>query len=237
MALLTVAGVVLGLPTPVWAVYAKSSGYSVDETLLGGSGLTTQSSTSYSARSEVGDIVVGDTASTNFQARTGNVNDAEPALTFAVNTPSATFTPGFTRTAVSHAAVSFSIKNYTSYGYTVSLYGTLPTKVGGSYTIPAMATNAASVPGTEQFGANLVANTGFGANPVQVPSGSFSYGLASANYNSADSYRFVAGDQVAQASKSSGQTDFTISYIINVKGTTPSGTYTTNQELICVGFY
>jgi hypothetical protein len=230
--------VLLALPAEAFATYAKSTSFSVDETLLGGTGLPAhgQSSTNFSARTEAGDIVVGDTSTpSGNQTRTGNVSDAEPALSFSVNTPNATFSPDFSRTAVSNAQATFSVKNYTSHGYSVFLYGTTPSNNG--YDLPALAANTASTPGTEQFGVNLVANTGFGSNPAQVPSSSFSYGLASANYNTANSFRFVSGEQVAQADKSSGQTDFTLSYIVNVKGNTPGGKYTAKQQLICVGTY
>jgi hypothetical protein len=232
-----ILGALLAHPGQALAVYAQSNSYSVDETLLGGTGLTDQGSTSYEARTGVGDIVVGNPTSTSFDSQTGNISDPEPALTFTVNNPNASFTTLFSRTSVSHALATFSVKNYTSYGYSVYLYGTTLKHNGSNYEIPALAANTASTPGTEQFGVNLAANTGFGSDPAQIPSGAFSNGSAAANYDTADSFRFVSGEQVAAATQSSGQTDFTLSYIANVKGTTPGGTYSATQILICVGTY
>jgi len=96
------------------------------------------------------------------------------------------------------------------------------------------------VAGTEQFGMNLVANTSpttFGANPVQTPDSSFSSGAAASNYDTANNFRYVAGETIAYASESSGLTDYTISYIINAANTTAGGTYSGAQTLVCVGTY
>lgn len=77
----------------------------------------------------------------------------------------------------------------------------------------------------------------FGAEAAQVPSGSFSYGVASAGYNTANNFRYVAGEQIAGATRTSGQTNYTISYIVNVATTTPGGQYLGAQALVVVGTY
>jgi hypothetical protein len=102
--------------------------------------------------------------------------------------------------------------------------------------------------GIEQFGINLVANTSpvsVGANPVNdenVQYGKqFGYGQASSTsphiYNDSDDYRFVSSDIIAEAPKSSGQTLYTISYLVNVDNLTPGGKYINNLTLICIGTY
>ena len=99
---------------------------------------------------------------------------------------------------------------------------------------------AASAVGTEQYGINLKANTSpttFGADPLQVPSSSFSYGIASTGYNVANNYRYVAGEKIAEAPQTSGQTNYTISYIVNVSTTTAGGAYSGSQSLVVVGTY
>jgi hypothetical protein len=94
-----------------------------------------------------------------------------------------------------------------------------------------------SSPGIEQFGVNLVANTSptsAGANPAQSI---FGVGEAATNYDTPNSYRYVSGDTIAFAPKSSGVTTFTITYLVNVGALTPGGQYTSAQQLICVATY
>lgn len=213
----------------------RSSNYSLDETFLGGGGLSESASANFQQRDGISDTGVGESSSTNFNSRSGYTTDGEPMLTFIVNSTSAPFNTAFSTTAVSYATATFSVKNYTSYGYNVTINGTAPKN--GNYTLAALAANAGSSPGTEQFGINLRANTGFGADPVQVPGSTWSFGAASTNYNTANSYRYVPGEEIANAPKSSGETDFTISFIANVKGITPGGSYSSGQQLICVGTY
>ncbi|HSX48494.1 MAG TPA: hypothetical protein VLF41_03280 [Candidatus Nanoarchaeia archaeon] len=219
----------------VWAETLKSPNYSLNETLLGGGGLSQSSSPNYTQRDGISDTVVGESSSTNFNSRSGYTTDGEPMLSFVVNTTTAAFSGAFSTASVRNATATFSVKNYTSYGYNVSINGTAPKN--GSYTLAALASNTASSPGSEQFGINLKANTGFGADPSQVPGSSWSFGTASTNYDTANSFRYVSGEQIANAPKSSGETDFTISFIVNVKGTTPGGSYSSGQQLICVGTY
>ena len=108
-----------------------------------------------------------------------------------------------------------------------------------------MATTAASQAGVEQFGVNLVANTSpvnFGANP---DNGQFGFGVIGngpgspgyANYSTPNQFRYVSGDTIASAPKSSGQTTYTLSFIANVAGVTPGGKYLSNQLLIVTGTY
>lgn len=135
------------------------------------------------------------------------------------------------------ATATFSVLNYTSYGYVVQIVGNTPSS--GGHNLTAMAANAASSPGTEQFGINLVDNSSpnVGADPAQVPNSSFSYGEAASNYDTANSFRYVNGETIALAPESSGQTDYTISYLVNVATTTAGGTYTGSQTIVCTGTY
>jgi hypothetical protein len=98
----------------------------------------------------------------------------------------------------------------------------------------------ASVAGSEQFGINLVHNTSpasFGANPVQVPSSAFSFGAAAPGYNTPNQYKYVPGDTIAYSNSSSGETDYTISYIYNISVITPGGTYGFNDVLVATATF
>jgi hypothetical protein len=222
------------LARPVFAETLSSGSYKFDESTLGQGGLPNSASASYQGSSSTGDLGVGNSSSTSFNFQGGSQTNGEPNLSFSVNSSGVSFSPFSASTPVM-ATVTFSVLNYTSYGYVVLISGSPPTY--GAHTIAAMASTNTSSPGFEQFGVNLVANTApqsIGANPNQ---GQFGFGVAAANYNTANNYRYVDGETIASAPKSSGQTDFTISYLVNVGALTPGGIYSTNQTLIVVGTY
>lgn len=213
----------------------KSSNYSLDETAIGTDSQNQSSSTSYqSDNSATGALVIGNASSAGYQVETGTKTTSDPALSFAVNNANANF-GSFTATSATVTTATFSVSNYTSYGYVVQIFGNPPSN--GAHTITAMTTTGSSIPGTEQFGINLVANTlptSVGANP---DNGSFGFGTVEANYNTSNKYRYVSGETIALAPKSSGVTTYTISYLINVDSTTIGGQYTSDQTIIITGTY
>ncbi len=220
--------------SPVFAQTLQSNSYKFDESTLGQGGLPNSASTNYQGSGSTGDLGVGTSASANYGLQGGSQTTSDPALSFSVNSSSVSF-PTFSAAAAVMATTTFSVTNYTSYGYIVLVSGSPPTYSG--HAISAMATTGTSSPGFEQYGINLVANTSpqsIGANPNQ---GQFGFGVAATNYNTANNYRYVDGETIASAPKSSGQTVFTVSYLVNVGALTPGGTYSTNQTFIVVGTY
>lgn len=212
----------------------QSPNFKFDESVIGGSGSVLSSSTNYQVGDSIGEPIAGNSASANFQTQAGNKTTNDPALSFSVNGASTNF-GNFTPANASVATSSFSVSNYTSYGYVVQILGNPPSN--GSRTIGAMATTGPSQAGTEQFGINLVANTSpvsVGANPDH---GQFGVGTAAANYGTSNQYRYVSGETIANGPKSSGLTNYTISYIVNVAGLTPGGRYASNLVLICTGTF
>ena len=221
--------------TPVLADPLTSPHYQFQETSLGGTGNLDAASASYEALSTGGILGLGDSDSSDFTIKAGNQTTGDPALAFAINTANINFSNLFSATAAVTSTATFEVVDYTSYGYTVQIAGTPPTH--GSHAITALSSGGSSTAGTEQFGLNLVANTlpvSLGANPDH---GQFGVGSAATNYNTPNTYRFVSGDTIAQAPKSSGQTIYTISYIVNVSSVTPAGQYVSAQTLICTGNY
>lgn len=212
----------------------QSANFEFVEASLGGSGLTDSQSANFQASGSAGLLGVGNSASTNLQVHAGPVTTSDPSLLFAItssNVDLGTFSAATATTATS----TFEVINYTSYGYVIQMLGNPPTY--GSNVIDAMGSTGPSQAGTEQFGINLVANTSpvsFGANPDQ---GQFGFGVAAANYNTPNNYRFASGETIASAPKSSGETSYTISYIVNVGSLTPGGQYAGNQTILCVGTY
>lgn len=239
--MLVLLGVILfGLLSQRVLAQGSSTNFRIDESFIGPGGSLESNSSSYSTapgQQAVGNSAGGNSSSTNYQTQGGAPSTDDPALTCTVNSSSINF-GALSTSATATATATFSVLNYTAYGYVVQIVGNTPNS--GAHNLTAMSSNGSSTTGTEQFGINLVANTSpssFGADPVQVPSGSFSFGTAATNYNTANSYRYVSGETIASAPKSSGQTNYTISYIVNVSTTTAGGSYSGNQTLVCTGTY
>lgn len=229
--------IMYGLSGTIYAQTLQSPTYKIEESYIGPGGAIESSSPNYQGSSTTGDIGTGESRSTNFRQQSGFNTTNDPRLSVVINTSSVNF--GSLSTSVATTRTStFSVLNYTSYGYSVYTVGSPPSN--GSHTLTGINPTAASVVGTEQFGINLKANTSpttFGANPVQVPSTDFSFGASSTNYNTANNYRYVAGEKIAEATETSGQTNYTISYIVNVATTTPGGQYSGAQGIVVVATY
>ncbi len=126
------------------------------------------------------------------------------------------------------------VLSYLSSGYVLQIVGTPPSQ--GTHTLTALTTPSTSQPGTEQFGMNLAANTtpAIGANPVQVPSSAFAFGYATTNYDQADLFTYNNNDIIAKSNSSSGETDYTLSIIMNVSSVTPGGQYSGTYSAVAV---
>ena len=220
--------------SPVSAEPPQSPNYRFDESTVGSGGLIQSNSANFQSSTATGDLAVGDSASGNFQVESGSKTTNDPTLSFSVNSAGADF-GNFTASGASVTTATFTVSNYTSYGYVVQIVGTPPSN--GNHVIPAMAATGASQSGVEQFGINLVANTApssVGANPKN---NIFGVGTASPNYGTPNQYRYISGETIALAPKSSGETLYTLSYLVNVGSLTPGGKYKSDQTLIVTGTY
>lgn len=229
-----VAYSLVGHAPAVIAQSLQSSNFRFDESTIGAGGLNQSNSTNYQSSNSTGDLSVGNTASGNYQIDTGSQTTNDPTLSFALNNTDINF-GNFTASSASVTTANFSVSNYTSYGYVVQIAGTAPSN--GTHTLDAMAIKGPSQSGIEQFGINLVANTlpvSVGANPNN---GQFGFGVAAPAYATSNEYRYVSGETIAFAPKSSGVTTYTLSYLINVGSLTPGGQYKSNQTLIVTGTY
>lgn len=220
-----------------------SSSYSVGQVFFGSGGsLNSTCSSSYCAKQSVGETGVGLSSGGSYQAYSGFNTNREPYLQFIVNPANinlGVLSVGSTATGTA----TFSVKNYLSSGYSIYTYANPPTSEGG-HIFNSYSTPTAVNPGIEEFGMNLVSNTtscgapiNFGSNPVQVPSSQFSYGQVAVGYDQCGKYQYVNNSVIADSLKSSGETDFTISYIADISNTTPAGLYTMNESLIAVPTY
>ena len=172
---------------------------------------------------------------------TGGVPDCSTAVdgTVAFNQ---LFSPTDTAIASSQMAAS---TNATT-GYIITINGT--TLTSGSNTIAGIGGSAAaSTKGTPQFGLNLKANTtpAVGTEVSPAADGANYRGQAASQYNTVDSFSFANGATVANSengnspgvgSPTNAQI-FTVSYIVNVPGNQPAGTYTTTLTYVCTATF
>lgn len=139
-----------------------------------------------------------------------------------------TLTSGTTGSGTS----TMSASTNASGGYVISANGA--TLTSGANTIGALASNAGSTQGSAQFGINLMANTTPSVGTAVSGSGS---GTAASNYNTSNSYRFVTGETVASASAATNSNTYTVSYIANIPGNQPAGSYSTTLTYIATATF
>lgn len=235
--LLAMTLIMYGLSGTVLAQTQTSPNFELREGSIDSGGSFQGSSPNFSSQGTTGDTGVGNSASDNYRSTAGFNTTDDPRLVLIINTSSVNF-GALSTTATSTATSTFSVLNYTAYGYSVYTIGSPPSN--NSHTLSGMSSAGPSQVGVEQYGINLKANTSpvsQGADPVQVPSGIFAFGTASTGYNTANNYRYVAGEKISESAQSSGETDYTISYIVNASTTTPGGQYSGSQGLVVVGNY
>jgi hypothetical protein len=164
---------------------------------------------------------------------TSSVPDCATATTGAISFDRL-FSPTDTSITTSQMAASTNAGS----GYSITVNG--PTLTSGSNIITGMNSAAASIHGISQFGLNLKANTTSSSNPavgieVAPASNGTNYnGRAAVGYNTVDTFKFTSTDAVANSNTLGTDAQiFTVSYIVNVPGSQPAGTYTTTLTYIC----
>jgi hypothetical protein len=231
----------LGSASPVAAdtQQSHSSNYSVSDVQIGGNGSALKDcSTSYCARESLGDTVVGSGSSANYSAQFGTFTTDQPLLEVIVDggpQDVGVLQPDTTATVND----TIKIRSYLSSGYTLYITGAAPSQGVHHLTTLTSGCPCSSQPGHEQFGINLAANTtpNIGSGPMQVPSGVFSFGTVNTNYGQSNKFQYVNGDAVANSVKSTGETDYTLSMILNISNVTPAGKYTGSFSAVVVPIF
>jgi hypothetical protein len=237
---------VLVLQPMAYAQQSSSSNYQVNEVFMGAGGELNACSAQYCAKQSAGEIAAGNTAGTAFRAQAGFNTDREPYIAFSV-AGSSTDLGTLSTVGTAYSTGTFAVKTYLASGYAVTLASDPPTNNGAPpHALATPTTPTASAVGTEQFGINLTTNTtggacnapaNFGADPVQVPDNTFSFGTIATGYNTCGLFKYVKGDTIASSTKSTGETDYTISFIYNISSVTYDGLYTFNGTLVATSTY
>lgn len=218
----------------------KSTNYGVDEVFMGAGGLNDASSSRYSARASLGDIVVGNSVGTDYQLYGGFVTTPDPYLELVVNGSNTNL--GYLETdKAATTSGTFTVRAYLASGYVVVNGSDPPINgEGAGHTFTALTEPTAYAQNTEMFGINLVANTApasVGADPLQIPDASYSFGTAATGYDTANSYQYDKGETIALSNKSSGTTQYTVSYMFGISEATPAGEYVFNHVIVVVATY
>ncbi len=173
--------VLIVVSAPAYAQTYNSSNYQVDEVFLGSGGTNDATSASYKGRASIGDLGVGESASTSWRAFGGFTTTAAPELEMDVdvtNVDLGVLSPGTT----AYTSAKFRVRTYLASNYVIYTSGAPPTSEGGAV-IPGLTSGGPAAINTNQFGINLATNTtpAVGAPPSQLPSGTFSFGTVAAS--------------------------------------------------------
>ena len=223
---------------PVNAQTSSSSSYKVNESSFGSGGDVNVNSASYNARGSAGSLGVGESSSANTVAFAGNINPSDEYLEMVVNATTVNLGT-LSNVATSSGSGTFYVRTYLNSGYTVQTISDPPTNEGG-FAMAAKSVLGAPIIGTEEFGINLVANTAplVGSNPYKQPDNTTNYatGIAATGYDTPNSFKYAKNDIIARSGsgRAWGQTDFTISYVINISGITRSGVYVMAHTLVVI---
>lgn len=197
------------------------------------------------AASTANQVVVSGTMPESLVFCTGDfvgTTSGVPDCTTATNNTVA-FTTLFSPTATSTATSMMAASTNAGSGYAITVNGT--TLTSGSNTITAMGSSGPVVHGIGQFGMNLKLNTtttstpAVGAEIAPTSNGTNYRGEAkpSSGYDTVDNFKYASGDIVADSGHTVlGATDaqiYTVSYVVDVPGSQPAGTYTTTLTYIC----
>ncbi len=235
--------------SPLASAQSSSSHYQVNEVFFGSGGELNSCSASYCSKQTAGEIAAGNAAGTAFKTQAGFNTQRDPYLAFSVaggSTDLGTLSTAATATTTS----TFAVKTYLASGYVVQFVSN-PPSVNGTIThqLTPLSSPTASAISSEQFGLNLVQNNvncadgihhapaNFGAAPVQVPDNTFSFGTVASDYGTCGLFKYAKGDTIASSTKSSGETDYTVSFMYNISPLTPDGLYTFNGTLVATSTF
>lgn len=118
-----------------------------------------------------------------------------------------------------------------SAGFVITANGNPP--AAGTNVIDPLAIPTESIQGINQFGMNLVENSA--PTVGEDPEGEWANAVASADYGTANKYKYVPGDVIAFSPNVSLMKKFTVSYILNSSANLKPGVYTTTITYIASG--
>lgn len=220
----------------VYATESKSDNFQVSEAEFGAGAALETCSGQYCAQATIGSMTTGGqpVAAGSTTASFGSLAEQEEPLLEVIIEEGQSNLGVLSVDETAYKQTIVKVRSYLSDGYTLQILGKAPTY--DSHTLASLATPTSAEPGQEQFGINLVANSipQIGADLVNVPSDEFSFGTVMPDYATPDQFMYQDGAVVAQSLSQSGQTDYTISMIINVAGSTPAGHFAGDYSAVVI---
>lgn len=214
----------------------SSSNYSVEESGFSSGSNIDANSASYNARTSIGNLGIGQSESGSYIGFGGFITPDQEYV--ELNIPNITVNLG----TLNPGTAGTGIATFTARAYLNNLYVIIsprdPLTSESGEQIDPMTSATTFNSAVEQFGMNLVANTSpavQGADPSRQPldNGTFAFGEAAPGYDTPDNYQYNAGDIIARSvTRGYGETDYTISYMVNSTPTTPAGLYRMEQDLV-----
>jgi hypothetical protein len=222
---------VVGMTPRVFAQQTSSDNYSAEQAYFGTGGEVEMNSNGYKASAGVGDTAAGSVEGVSFTGQTGSPTSTDPLLEFAVGGINDDHGVLESNQTV-YGNTSIQVRTYNGSGYNMQITGMPPNQ--SVHTIPGLASPTTSQTNVEQFGINLRNNStpDVGADPVQVPDETFSYGVPAPDYDTPNLFKYVDGDIIAQSVTATGETHYTLSYILNIKDLTPAGKYVGKLSIV-----
>ena len=154
---------------------------------------------------------------------------------------SITFNQDFSPTATAVTTNQMVASTNAGSGYAITVNGA--TLTSGANTVTAMNAATTSTFGVGQFGLNVAVNTTPSTGTAITPAsnGTNLRATGQTGYNTTNTLKFTTGDTVADSSNATlGPSDaqnYTVSYLVNVPGSQPAGTYTTTLTYICTATF
>lgn len=218
----------------VQAATSNSDNYRITETQFGSSAVQKNCSGNFCARVMVGGVASEQIRSDSMRVRFNVEESLEPSL--QIITQLSVQDLGLLdtdRTATSVSVVK--VKNTLVGGYAVMVTGKTPSQ--GDYNLRPLSEPTVSEAGKEQFGINVAANTepNIGVRPRGEDQ--FSQGQAADDYGRPNVFKFVSGDTIAFSRQPNDETTYTISMIINIANSTPSGLYSGDYQAVVIPVY
>ncbi|HYH74358.1 MAG TPA: hypothetical protein VD735_00195 [Candidatus Saccharimonadales bacterium] len=216
--------VVGSLSPSAFAQQAESDNYGVDQAYFGTGGELEMTSNGYRASAGAGDTAAGSVEGVAFQGQTGSPTSTDPLLEFEVGEIDDDHGVLDSSQTV-YGSTTITVRTYNGSGYNMQVTGMPPNQ--SVHTIPGLNSPTTSQTNVEQFGINLADNStpNIGEGPVQIPDETFSYGVPAPDYDTPNLFKYVSGDVIAQSVTATGETRYTLSYILNINDLTPAGKY------------
>lgn len=230
----TLMSVTLLFAPAVYAENSTSTHYEASEFSFGAGSEAKTCSGSYCASVSIGDVTAQNEtplpSSASFEAIP---KDSEPLLEVIVD-PGVSNLGELSTAKTATKTMTVRIKTFLSDGYALQING--PSPKYGNHSLKALTAPTATKPGTEQFGLNVVANTTptVGANPVRASEDGTNTSAIEPDYATANLFKYVSGETIARSDTGSGQTDYTVSMVVNIAGSTPAGRYSSDYSAVVI---